>query len=170
MPNVLWTSKFNEIHEVNGYAYLHLKRAGGKLVAVLPYRNKIAGGWEYLARIEICPAHSPNPEQCGITGGIGDKEPVDAAVEELKEEAGYTQEVTRFQFLGTVRPSKQSDTVAYLYAIDLTNAEQGEATTDGSPLENKGAGVAWISEGQAIYNEDVLFATALLRLKAMMSW
>lgn len=163
--NILWENRFLAVIDRGGYTFMREVRAEGIIVSVLPFRAN-NGTREYLARLEVCPAHSPYLERCSITGGKEkDKSPAESAVIEVKEEAGYSIEEAQLIALGTVRPSKASDTTVYLYAVDVTALTLGEATTDGSIFE-QGSGVEWVSLSEALEVKDSLFITAIARLNA----
>jgi len=123
---------------VNGYSYLHERRCKGKIIAILPYRQT-REGIEFLLRVEVCPAWGFRSVKCSITGGYETFDPRDTAVMELEEEAGYSVDKGRLIELGTCRATKSTDTVYYLYAVDVTDLEQGEAKGDGSRLEAEGS-------------------------------
>lgn len=164
MYQSLYETKFLSLREREGYTYAHMSRAEGGLVALLPYRV-LDRRTEYLARYEICPAHQLSPDTYAITGGIIDQEaPLQAAQREIKEEAGYQVERADFLALGMVRPSKQLDTRAYLFAVDVTAREQRAITGDGSRWE-QGASVRWLTYEEGLALVDPLFVTAMARLK-----
>ncbi|MDM8532808.1 NUDIX domain-containing protein [Anaerolineales bacterium HSG25] len=160
----LFANQFIAIINRDGYTFMHEVRCEGHIVAVLPYRDLDDNRREYLARLEICPAHSPKLELCSITGG---KEPdqsvAETAVQELWEEAGYQATIDELISLGKVRPSKASDTTAHLFAVDVTGKEQSTPEGDGSRFE-VGSSVQWLDYKQAIQVEDALFVTAITRL------
>ena len=59
------------------------------------------------------------------------------SVRGLKEEAGYELEGTaRLCYLGYCRGTKSTDTTFYLYAVNVTDLEPGEAEGDGSELDD----------------------------------
>jgi len=168
MPeSILWGADhpFLSIRQRENYSYLHMNRTNGLLVGLLPFR-KTDSGYEYLERIEICPAHSMDYEPCAITGGVlPDRTPIQMAIQELKEESGYSGQKEEFIELGTVRPSKQSDTLTYLYAIDVTDKKQGSIDGDGSHYET-GAGVRWSDYATILDNKDPLLLVMISRLHA----
>lgn len=157
----------------NGSKYVYSKAdwCSSEGVAILPYRARaINEDWgyykpEFLGRFEICPAHSDDIELCSITGGM-DKEgesPAFTAKRELIEEGGYDVPVENFVYLGTVRPSKASDTTTHLFAVDLDKgANEVEATGDGT-LGEEGAYCDWVSLEEATDCKDPLVHTILMR-------
>lgn len=164
MDKVLFKNQFLAVLERDGYVFSREVRSNGKLVAVVPFRHA-ANGREYLARVEICPAHSPKPERCSITGGIeNDEAPRLAAQRELVEEAGYAVEAQSLIDLGQVRPSKSAATIVYLFAVDITGLTPQAAHGDGTRWEDE-AWVEWVSHEQGLQIEDPLFVTALGRLE-----
>jgi 8-oxo-dGTP pyrophosphatase MutT (NUDIX family) len=92
-------------------------RCDGMIVSILPFRIK-GNRYEFLARLEVCPAHGPNLEWCSITGGVESDKSLAANVQkELWEESGYQIELDDLISLGQVRPSKSADTTAYLFGV-----------------------------------------------------
>lgn len=159
----LYENNFLAIREESGYYYYHMTRTDGRLVAILPHRLR-AGERQYLARVEICPAHSLEPDLYAITGGVTPGEaPLEAAVRELGEEAGYHMSAADFRHLGSVRPSKQADTIADLFAVDVTGRRQRAITGDGTRWE-QGASVQWVSFEQGLAIADPLFIAAMVRV------
>ncbi len=117
-----------------------------------------------LGRFEICPAHGdPEPQLCAITGGVEKgKTPLEAAIKELREEAGYCADEIDLEPLGEIRPSKSADTRIHLYAFDASGKVQHEITGDGSFYE-RGAYCQWVTRKQAIWCKDPLMAVMLAR-------
>lgn len=130
---------------VNGYDYLHEDRCEGKIVAILPYRYKTRMGInsphekygvEYLLRKEVTPPWGMKQFVSSITGGVEKGDTIGTAVHEMAEESGYEVKRSEMKFLGTSFGTKSSDTVYYLYTVDLTGKEKTlEADGDGSELE-----------------------------------
>jgi hypothetical protein len=153
----------------NGAKYIYSTEPWCKSngVAVLVYRwveDEYMNYREYLGRYEICPAHSDKAELCAITGGCDkpEEEPIVTAVREVEEEAGYKVDITKVQFLGLVHPSKASDKEVFLYAVDVTGMEQGEAIGDGT-LGEVGAYTKWMSGHECIFSKDPVLATMIVR-------
>lgn len=164
MDKTLFENRFLAVIERDGYTFSREVRANGHLVSLLPFRDTDQGR-EYLERIEICPAHSMEPDHYSITGGLeNDETPLACAATELYEEAGYRVEQTELIDLGTVRPSKSADTVVHLFAVDVTGKVQHDAPGDGTRWEQN-AGVRWVDLAEAITNRDPLFFAAILRLQ-----
>lgn len=68
-----------------------------------------------------------------MTGGVKPGElPITAAKRELLEETGYEVIESELVSLGCVYPSKQEDTGAYLFAVDVTGKVQYPIRADGS--------------------------------------
>jgi len=148
---------------INGYIFSHEERCNGCIIAILPYRI-IQEKIQFLIRHEITPCWTLDYELSSITGGFEGGNPRDTAVLELKEEAGYTVNKKQLISLGISYASKSSDTIYYLYSIDLTHAEQGEATTDGSELE-KNASCIWVDKKDLISIKDPQVSVMFLRLQ-----
>jgi 8-oxo-dGTP pyrophosphatase MutT (NUDIX family) len=167
MIKTVFENDFLAIQEREGYFFFHMTRTNGKLAVVVPYR-KSGKNIEYLARIEICPAHGLTPNLYSITGGVElDETPVQTARHELAEEAGYYVNEKQFVALGEVRPSKQSDTIAYLYTIDLSSVDQKRIKGDGSRWEEN-TGVKWVSFREGLGIADSLFLSGMFLTKEIM--
>lgn len=149
---------------IDGYVFSHEGRCNGNIVAILPYRRVGKDAWEALLRDEVVPPWGLSSSLCAITGGCDhdDEEPVEVARRELKEEAGYDVPVEELRSLGTCRGTKSTDTVFHLFTLDVTSMEQGEATGDGSRLEDE-ASTAWSSEPEKC--DDPLVSVMWARLK-----
>ncbi|MCC3687448.1 NUDIX domain-containing protein [Bacillus cereus] len=174
----LFKNKWNTVVEKemdNGCRYVYNKAewCNSQGVAILPFRNVVVNNWgfterEYLGRFEVCPAHSEEIELCSITGGM-DKEgeaPVVTAWRELIEEGGYKVPVENIIYLGTVRPSKASDTTTHLFAVDLGDGfEEVEAVGDGT-IGEEGAYCDWITGKQLVDAKDPLLHAMVMRLLA----
>lgn len=157
------------------YIYSHADWCNSEGVAILPFRVVMDYSLtelgipkrEFLGRYEICPAHSDEVELCSITGGM-DKEgerPVFTAVRELEEEGGYRVNPEHVIHLGAVRPSKSSDNIMNLFAVDVdkANATKVEAVGDGT-LGEEGSYCEWIDAVQLANAKDPLLHTMLVRL------
>lgn len=136
---------------VHGYIYSHEVRCNGKIVAILPYREKNNNGdLEFLLRSEVTPCWGLDEYFISsITGGVEENDVEGSAVNEIKEEAGYDVTIDELEDRGTCFGTKSSDTVYYLFTVDLTGKEGYEAQGDGSELEAK-AECVWrddVSEG-----------------------
>lgn len=153
----------------NGSKYVYSKSiwCNGEGVAILPYRRKNEEHQlQFLGRFEVCPAHSDEIELCSITGGMDceGESPVFTAVRELKEEAGIIVTLEQMLYLGTVRPSKSSDTVTHLFAVDLdTGYMQEEAIGDGT-LGEVGAYCEWVNTVDVMSAKDPLLHAIMMRL------
>lgn len=135
--------------------------AGG--VYILPYRDGYPEK-PILGRYEITPAHlDTKPTLTTITGGINiNRRPIDVAIEEMHEEAGYKVERNQLVSLGTVYLAKGADFVGHLYAIDITGLPRGEAPGDGSKGE-EGAYCDWVSVKKMINCKEPVVSCLLLR-------
>jgi 8-oxo-dGTP diphosphatase len=162
MDEILATTKWLEIRKtkdpefgINGYQYAHKVRSNGHDVAILPTRWTPRGS-EVLLRKELTPAWKPLGYKVNaITGGIDDgMTPEQAAVQEIRQEAGYTVKEEDLVSLGTIFVSKAEDTVYHLFTVDLTDFEQGEPEPDGG-LEEKES-CFWDSEYLDYHIDDAL--------------
>jgi hypothetical protein len=150
-------------NHVNGYEFVHETRCDGKIISILPYRKE-KDTFQILLRKEVTPCWIMNQQVLSsITGGFEGGDPRDTTILELKEEAGYEAQKQELISLGTCFGTKSSDTIYYLYSIDLTNREKGEATSDGSDLE-KLAHCEWSSVIDIVGAKDPLASTLLIRL------
>lgn len=145
--------------DVNGYVYSHETRCDGKIIVVLPFR-KNGDKLEFGLRKEVTPCWSLKPEISSLTGGYEGGDPRDTAILELKEEAGFEAKHDELIDLGTSYVSKSSDTVYYLYAIDVTDKKSGEATGDGTKQDAEGT-IEWFERPQS---DDPQVAVIYLRL------
>jgi len=105
------------------YVISHEERCAGKIVAVLPYVPDSVGRESYvIVRNEFTPPWSQSELQMSsITGGVDEgEEPVVAAARELFEETGMKAPVSELVSLGTVRGTKSSDTMYYLFTVDVS--------------------------------------------------
>jgi hypothetical protein len=169
---VLFTNKWTEVRKKDGWhVYSHARWINGIAVAVLGFRRLHSGKdyFEYLGRFENIPTHSPEPILCSITGGYDNGHKyslVECALNELREEGGYDAPIEAVMNLGQVFPSKSSDTIQHIYAVDLDHpgVKPCDATTDGTRGEF-GSYAKWVSEDDIIYSSDPLNHTMLLRLQ-----
>lgn len=124
-----WLSLMQMQTSSGPYVYSHETRCNGNIIAVLLYKKFGRDGWQYGVRKETTPCWSDKPVLSSLTGGVdfGDT-PVQAALKEIKEEAGYDCEEKDLQLLGTCRGTKSCDTVYHLYALDVAGLKRGEIT------------------------------------------
>src|SRR5262249_3647606 len=89
VDKVLFRNKFLAVIDRDGYIFCREVRSNGIVVAIVPFR-KTATGVQYLARLEVCPAHGMEQELCSITGGLEPGESIEESAQaEILEEAGY---------------------------------------------------------------------------------
>jgi 8-oxo-dGTP pyrophosphatase MutT (NUDIX family) len=168
LDRVLFHNQYLAVIERDGYTFVREVRCNGIIVALLPFRNRNSE-IEFLARLEVCPAHGSKMEQYSITGGVELGESVEeAARKELWEETGYRVGVDDLFSLGQVRPSKSADTIVYLFAIDVTGKSQSAPPGDGTCFEAN-ASIVWVDYDRGIQIVDPLFITAIIRLQASRS-
>lgn len=159
----------------NGGEYLYISTdwCNSQGIAILPFRRKMDYSLtelgvptiEYLGRYELCPSHSDVVELGAIQGGM-DKEGELArftAWRELMEEGGYEVPLENIVELGSVRQSKISDGITYLFAVDLDKGYQEvKAVGDGTLIE-EGGYASWIDIEQLSEAKDPLLHTMLIR-------
>lgn len=141
-----------EVEQAGGYEYLHTEDK----VAVLPYR-----GDEYLLRKEICPAWGSEPRICTLTGTIETSRPMEDALRELYEEAGFQVLPDHMEEYGDIRPVKSSDQVVYLYGVDVSGVAPEKPPGDGSALEDH-ARCLWVDDPSVSVDP---YATYILCMK-----
>lgn len=147
------------------YEYSIDARCDGQLVAVLPLFNHIYGDptgldADVIVHMEMTPAWgrdesiSPN----SITGGVEagkHNSPVDAAIAELREEAGIVAVPSQLYSLGTCHTSKSNASEYHLFMYLMNDGERKEypeeyrGAADGSYMEQQEWSVM-MSMGDAI--------------------
>jgi 8-oxo-dGTP pyrophosphatase MutT (NUDIX family) len=166
MDKTLFRNQHLAVIDRNGYTFVREVRCDGVIVSLLPFQQK-DGELQFLARLEVCPAHGPDPELCSITGGLEPGRSVEeTACQELFEEAGYRATVNELINLGQVRPSKSADTLVHLFAVDVTGKAQTSPPGDRSRFEAN-ASVEWVDYQQGLAIADPLFVTAMARFRAL---
>jgi 8-oxo-dGTP pyrophosphatase MutT (NUDIX family) len=161
-------------HNINGHVYSHETRCQGHIVAILPYRET-PDGREYLLRREFTPCWDIHglsqghitPTLSALTGGWEGDDPLDDVIRELHEEAGYVlpSPYDDVRSLGSCRASKSSDTLYWLYTVDLTDVPRGEAIPyDPDDLVNINATCEWVTETDVRDCQDAQVAVMFLRL------
>jgi len=101
-----------------------------------------------------------------ITGTLDpdDKDLLSCAMRELEEEGGFIQEdVDKWMFLGTFRLSKKSNEEVNVFAVDVSDIEQGNAKGDGSKSENLSS-LRMSQINDAILTDESIFLASYLRL------
>lgn len=164
----LYHNKWLSLKEIKSdltksYIYSHETRCDGKIVSILPYR-RTAWGIDLLFRNEITPYWNNGKAVLStITGGVETDNPKDDVIRELEEEAGYT---VSFPIpLGTCYGAKSSDTVYYLYTVDLTGFTEPERIDgDGSKLE-AAAYCLWKPNYAIIQCDDPLGSVMYVRMQ-----
>ena len=172
---VLFTNKWIEVRQRDFFVYIHNPWCNSKGVGILPYRKKVGKSGieevEYLGVLEVSPAHGEEPKLGVVTGGY-DKEGetfAACAVRELEEEGGVVVNEGELVSLGHVRPSKASDGITYLYAVEvLPHHSIVEIKGDGTVGE-EGITPIWVTKEEAVFSQDPLFATLISRLELALS-
>ncbi|WP_324655133.1 NUDIX domain-containing protein [Bacillus paranthracis] len=153
------------------YIYTTAPWCNSEGVAILPYKRVVVNNWghtemQFLGRYELCPSHSDKLELGAIMGGMDKEgeEPIVTAWRELIEEGGLKVPVDNIMYLGTSMPSKSSDNIMYLYAVDIDKGfEEVEATGDGTLIEEGGYS-KWISLSELVNAKEPLLQTMYLRM------
>lgn len=162
MDKVLYSGNWLSIIERDGwYVFSQETTSKGVVYVLVVDRSREK---PILGRFEICPAHGDKSQTLtSITGGVNIKrEPLDVAVEEVYEEAGYRVSPEQVVALGKVNLTKSTDTIGHLYAVDVTGIEQGEAPGDGS-FGEIGSYCDWVSVDEARECKCPVMSTLLLR-------
>lgn len=146
MDTVLFNHARLSVINRDEYIFTHTRNS---IVYLLPYRCPQQGAY-LLGRFEVCPAHSQRLELYAITGQCErEADPRHIALKELHEEAGIFALLSQLVSLGSGYLTKQADTIAHFFTINVTGMPRSNAPTDGSPLE-QGSYCDWISQAQAL--------------------
>jgi len=165
--DILYNNKWLQLRKVvdkdngvSGYIYSHEKISNGKVISILPYR-KNGDDYEFLLRNEVTPCWGSQSFVSSTTGKVDPGEtPIQTATRELLEETGYKAKQEEMIELGTCFSSKSSDTINYLFSVDLKNKKRGKAEGDGTELEAK----AFNFWTDTVESKDPLVAVIFLRL------
>ena len=146
METTLFENARLSIINRDDYIFTHTKNS---VVYILPYRRPKRGAYLF-GRFEVCPAHSSQKDLCAITGQCQpDDDPLQVAIGELREEAGMIVNPSQIVSLGSGYLTKQADTTAYFFSVDVTDIPRTRASSDGSKFE-QGSYCDWISRAQAL--------------------
>jgi hypothetical protein len=159
---ILYSGPWLEVIRRDGwYDFARYKTSNGG-VYILAFRQN--PDKPILGRFEVCPAHlDTKPVLTTVTGGVNENiRPLDVAVQEMYEEAGYRVTKNQFMDLGKVYLAKGADFVGHLYAIDVTDLPRTEAPGDGTKGE-EGAYCDWVSVSDALSCKDPVMSCLLLR-------
>ena len=144
MDTNLFENKHIIVIDRDGKTVLKKNKLGQ--VAVLPYRINPDDSWDILVRIEPMPARNFRKEYVALTGSMDEGEdPVETALRELYEEAGYTAGRDKIKPLGDIYESKKFEDPLHAFAVDVTGLNAVEPPGDGSKLETQSS-AAWITE------------------------
>lgn len=157
-----WVEVMKRVSDEDG-TYIYIQEPwliNGSAVSVLPY--KINNGQKsFLLRCE-----QADTLFTGTVKGGCDKEgedPLDCAVRELYEEAGYTAEPENMISLGTARPSKLNTTIMHVFAVDVTHLPFKAPEGDGT-LNEANAYCKWVDLDEATQSMDPMIHVSILRL------
>lgn len=125
----LFSKKCPKSQNNEEYVYSHETRCSGSIVAVLLYERVGKDAWKYGLRSEITPCWGSDEQISSLTGGVDDGgPPINYAIKEVKEEAGYICKKEDFTALGTCRGTKSTDTLYTLYALNVSGLKKVEPT------------------------------------------
>jgi len=159
---ILYETEYLSLVERDGWYYFAQIPGSIGGVIILLYRRD--SELSILGRYEICPAHNDGLALTDIAGGIekGDT-PLETAVKESCEEAGYILEANNFVDLGRCNLSTNQDTLVYLFAADVTGLPRYDAIGDGTQGE-VGSYCDWVTPIQAVQSKSAFMSTLILRL------
>lgn len=103
---------------------------------------------------------------CLITGSTEEEDPdlLSTAKRELKEESGFdVDDNSKWYYLGSVTSSKFVDHEQPCFAVDVTGAQKGEATTDGTQ-EEKEMEFKFIPANDVVKAKDIFIPGLFLKL------
>lgn len=145
--------------------YTSIVEGLGSSVAVMPYRFE-GGGLSVLLRNEITPPWLVDSDQprvlSSLTGMMDENEThLECATRELFEESGYKVPPSTMEYLGSVRLSKSSQNLVYLYAVEVTDLANETPKGDGQGFEEWAQSVWMCNTDQS---EDSLAHTLFLKL------
>jgi 8-oxo-dGTP pyrophosphatase MutT (NUDIX family) len=146
---VLGGNEWIELRELENnrgkYTYSYEIRCNGKIAAILPYRRVGRDSYEICLREEITPCWNSEPSLSSVTGGIEENEPPkEAARRELLEETGYEVSLDDIKELGICRGTKSTDTIYYLFSVDLTGVEDPREPAKGDGTVGDAAPIKWM--------------------------
>ncbi len=146
VETVLFAHSRLSVIDRDDYIFTHTNNS---VVYLLPYRCPKQDAY-LLGRFEACPAHGQQIELCAITGQCEpETDPLHVALKELYEEAGVVAAPAQLVSLGSGYLTKQADTIAHFFMIDITDMPRSHAPTDGSRFE-QGGYCDWISRAQIL--------------------
>lgn len=173
---ILYDSPFLQLRSIEDqekgikpYYYKHVKLYDGKVIAILPFRYSnypLTFNKEFLLIKEMRPAWDiERLTYASLTGGIEKgSDQFQTAVKELKEETGYIAEEKDLIELGYCWSAKASDTMVYLFTVDVTDKTPEKIKGDGTGLEAM-AEPGWLSENDLQFVTDPLVFTMYSKLK-----
>ena len=146
------------------YIYSTETRCDGKIAAFIPYQ-KNGENLRMLVRCEATPCWNFNePVPSSFTGAVEKGEtPLETVIHELKEEGGYIADSGQVINLGQVFGTKSTDTIYFLFAVDLTEAGTPDKLTCETELEKRSYNV-WIDARDSFEISDSLFGCIAYRL------
>lgn len=145
------------------YEFAHNKKSNGLGITVVVYDFSNPTDQKILARWEKTICHDPqhshySPKDynlflTSITGQIDKKgkSPKEIVLQELLEEAGIVASLDELEELGTCYPSKGSDSLYYLFAVNGSGKQLGVIKGDGTKGE-EGSYVEWMPAHKVIDN------------------
>lgn len=165
-PKVLHKTDWVSLLQRDHYIYAHETRSNGKIVSVLVHDSTRPG--HYYGRYEWCPAHCADRLLYSITGGVEHDNPLQTAIDELWEEAGYKANLDEMLFLGDVYPYKAADTIASLYTYDAKGRSPDPNPPGDGSIHETHAYCEWVNEEQVLKTaKDPLLMTSIWYLKMM---
>lgn len=143
--------------KIYNYIYSTETKCNGKIAAFIPYQ-KHGETLKLLVRCEAVPCWNFNePVPSSFSGCVEKGEtPLETVIHELKEEGGYEVESSQVINLGQVFGTKSTDTIYFLFAVDLTDCGCPDKLTYESELEKSSYNV-WVDARDSFEISDSLF-------------
>lgn len=151
----IWNNRWIHVKEKSTlkypdpYTYITM----GDAVAILPYRKTTEGKFEFGIRKEIVPPWGYEPSVCCVGGSVENSNPIQTAIDEVKEETGYIIKAEDLVHLGRFRNGKATDSFTEYYFLELSGEPQTEITGDGSMYE-EGAEFLWVNDAELMKCDD----------------
>lgn len=166
MDEVLYSGDYIKVLLKDGwYEYVHDRT--GELVGILVFSRDGSGGIDrVLGRYEY-DVQTGTKKLTSITGGVEPNQtPIECAVQELYEEAGFSIEPEELIDLGTMTLSKSDDSILYLYGFDCTSKEgsrREESISDGT-IGEEDAYCDWVGFLDCVDMQNPVNHVAILRI------
>jgi len=164
-PKVLHEDKWGDVVDIDGHVGIRSKHMS---VAVLPFTVEANGMIENIGLLhEYNQFREGNHCDTLITGTVEyeDDSLLFTAKRELLEESGIDMidDAEKWIFLGTIYPSKDSDKVIPIFAVDVSGKDINKPQKDGSKKERLSE-FNLVRVGDGLISDEGLVLSAFLRL------